>query len=194
LLTAGTHHTCATTGTGASPVLCWGDNAFGQFGDGTSGNSSNVPVPSKWLTADGLVDDNKGIVIIPPTPDTWIDVPPQTVTTPTVVTATVVPTVTPPASLQQLCQAIALNPDSDEKPPLDMNFHSRCPAAGALGGPVRSAGSSINLYYDNHGTWDLVPGTYDPATHMLTAHLKAWGTYAILGVPGTRLFLPLIIR
>jgi alpha-tubulin suppressor-like RCC1 family protein len=198
LLTAGTHHTCAASGTGTSPVLCWGDNAFGQFGDGTSGNSSNVPVPSKWLTADGLVDENKGKVIIPPDLHSWIDIPPQIMTTPTVVTYTQVPSVTPPNGLQQLGPAFTLEPDDDTKLPVHMWFHSEVSGSGTLTASSGANASAVNLYVNNNGAWvPLLPCSgcsYDPATHMLTVRINAWGTYAVLGLPGTRLFLPLVVR
>jgi hypothetical protein len=41
-------HACATTG---SSILCWGDNTYGQLGDGTN-NSSDVAVPVVGLTGD----------------------------------------------------------------------------------------------------------------------------------------------
>jgi uncharacterized repeat protein (TIGR01451 family) len=46
-ITAGTAHTCVITGTGG--VQCWGDNVFGQLGDGTN-TDSNVPVDVVGLT------------------------------------------------------------------------------------------------------------------------------------------------
>ena len=42
-LTAGTYHTCGLDTTGAA--YCWGDNFYGELGDGSSRDSSIVPVP-----------------------------------------------------------------------------------------------------------------------------------------------------
>lgn len=36
------NHTCMVPGDGT--IRCWGDNQFGQLGNGTSGNTSNIPV------------------------------------------------------------------------------------------------------------------------------------------------------
>jgi alpha-tubulin suppressor-like RCC1 family protein len=41
-LTTGYHHTCGLTSTGG--IKCWGDNEYGQLGDGTWGNDRTTPV------------------------------------------------------------------------------------------------------------------------------------------------------
>ncbi len=46
-ISAGGHHTCGLAGPGfafTGPVYCWGDNSFGQLGNGTTTNST-TPVP-----------------------------------------------------------------------------------------------------------------------------------------------------
>jgi alpha-tubulin suppressor-like RCC1 family protein len=47
-LAAGYNHNCVVTTTGG--LMCWGDNAFGQVGDGTLGNAL-VPVDVSGLTS-----------------------------------------------------------------------------------------------------------------------------------------------
>lgn len=52
-ITAGYHHTCGIKATD-NRLYCWGDNSFGQIGDGTSGQSGNKAAPvkvgdDKWL-------------------------------------------------------------------------------------------------------------------------------------------------
>jgi alpha-tubulin suppressor-like RCC1 family protein len=43
---AGGAHTCAWSSIGQ--IFCWGNNDFGQLGDGTSGGSKATPVQVKW--------------------------------------------------------------------------------------------------------------------------------------------------
>ncbi len=48
VITAGNHHFCAIIGAGG--VRCWGNNEFGQLGDGTSGNNKSTPVNVSDIT------------------------------------------------------------------------------------------------------------------------------------------------
>jgi alpha-tubulin suppressor-like RCC1 family protein len=43
-IAAGVRHTCALVGAGA--VRCWGDNAFGQLGNGTKTDTTSIVVPT----------------------------------------------------------------------------------------------------------------------------------------------------
>jgi alpha-tubulin suppressor-like RCC1 family protein len=47
-IATGVFHTCAVTTAGVP--MCWGDNQFGQLGDGTSGNNRYMPMAVSGLT------------------------------------------------------------------------------------------------------------------------------------------------
>jgi alpha-tubulin suppressor-like RCC1 family protein len=54
-IAAGGYHTCAIK---AGEVYCWGDNFFGQLGDGTSGTGTNKVLPVKVSDTDGVFSNS----------------------------------------------------------------------------------------------------------------------------------------
>ena len=85
--------------------------------------SSNGPVVSKWLTAEGLVEDKKTVVILP-LPHVALVVPAQPVETPVVVSVTEA-TSPPPPPVCCIPVDVALQLDYllSDKPQLPMFFH-----------------------------------------------------------------------
>jgi hypothetical protein len=211
-LSAGWSNTCAVL-PGIAPLRCWGDNQYGQFGNGNT-TSSLTPVDSKWLTAAGLVEDQKAEVILPPILHVAVVVPAQPIVTPVVVTVAQVPSPPPPpANTVPLPVAIEVTYllDDDAKPPLPMMFHWNFadwnvadllpPAANGL----RSVGGfdeqSLNLYKYVDGNWiPMLPCTgcsLDTTNHVLIATLDGKGIYAVMAGALTdiyHIYLPLVMR
>ena len=71
------------------PAALLGDNRLRPARNRRPRPDRNGPVVSKWLTAEGLVEDNKTVVILP-LPHVALVVPAQPVETPVVVAVTVV--------------------------------------------------------------------------------------------------------
>jgi alpha-tubulin suppressor-like RCC1 family protein len=202
-LSAGWSNTCAVL-PGIAPLRCWGDNQYGQFGNGTT-TSSLTPVDSKWLTAAGLVEDQKTEVILP-VPHVAVVVPPQPIVTPVVVTVTQVPTPpTPPPDLVPVDVALQYDMSSDEKPQMYMYFHwdftsLMPPSANALLSAAGFNEQSLNLYKYVNGTWiPMLPCTgcsLDTTNHVLIATLDGEGIYAMMAGAQTdyHIYLPLVTR
>jgi len=199
----GEYHTCAVLG-GIGPLRCWGNNWYGQLGTGDK-ISSNVPVISKWLTAEGLVEDAKTEVILP-TPNIAVVISPTPIDTPVVVVVTQV--ITPP-----LCSdcipvdvALQLEIDSDEKPRLPMYFHWQYTSpllatSGALLSDDEFSTQTLNIYKYIEGDWiPMLPCTgcsLDTSNHVIIATLDGEGIYALMMRPQTDyypVYLPLVIR
>jgi alpha-tubulin suppressor-like RCC1 family protein len=204
LLSAGAAHNCAVL-EGNGPLRCWGYNFYGQLGTGDK-TSSIIPVISKWLTAEGLVEDQKAEVILPPILHVAVVIPPQPIVTPVVVTVTVVPSPpAPPATLVPLPVAIevAYLLDDDAKPPIPMFFHWNFtslmpPAANNLRSAVGFNQQNLNLYKYVDGNWiPMLPCTgcsLDTANHVLIATLDGKGIYAVMADTRTYIYLPLVMR
>jgi alpha-tubulin suppressor-like RCC1 family protein len=203
-LSAGSAHTCAVMG-GIGPLRCWGNNGKGQLGTGDQTNT-NIPVVSKWLTAEGLVEDQKAEVILPPIPHVAVVVPPQPIVTPVVVTVTDV--VSPPAPCTN-CVPLAITIevayllDDDAKPPLPMFFHWNYtnllpPAANNLRSAVGFNQQNLNLYKYVDGNWiPMLPCTgcsLDTTNHVLIATLDGKGIYAVMAGTQVYIYLPIVMR
>jgi alpha-tubulin suppressor-like RCC1 family protein len=208
-LAAGGQHTCAVLA-GIGPLRCWGDNSYGQLGLGVTTDPDDLdtkgPVVSKWLTADGLVDDEKGEVIILPHPDTVLVIPPQPVVEPVVVTATEV--TSPPAP----CTDCVVPPgvpvvNVAVSTHVMITFHwvihfPNWHPYSSLHSAAVVDEQSINVYHYVDGTWiPMLPCTgcsLDTTNHVLIATLDGEGIYAMMAGPQTGIlsyiYLPLVIR
>jgi hypothetical protein len=198
-LAGGYNHTCALS-IGAVPLRCWGNNENGQFGDGTT-TGSNIPKNSKWLTADGLIEDSKTTVILPVIPDTAVVILAQPVDEPAVVTATVVEI---PPTICTECMIYAML-YLDDKLPVHSFFHlfNISNQFGSSAFNTQVAGPALdertlNLYKYVGGTWiPMLPCTgcsLDTTNHSLTASLDGPGIYAVMSREKTVVYLPLSIR
>ena len=206
LLTAGTFHTCAVLA-GIGPLRCWGDNSYGQLGIGVATLPEELdtkgPVISKWLTADGLVEDEKGEVIIMPNPNTVLVIPPQPVVTPTVVTASEV--VTPPTpctncSVLPGAPAVTVTVSTHVMITFHWVIHfPNWPQMNSLHSAASSDEQTLNMFHYVAGAWmPMLPCTgctLDTTNHVMTATLDGPGMYALMAVrPPSFVYLPLVRR
>jgi hypothetical protein len=195
-LAVGYQYTCAGA-TGSDALRCWGNNDDGQFGDGTT-ESSTMPKDSKWLTADGLVEDNKTQVIIPPIAHTAVVIPAQPVETPTVVTVTVDPTPPDPPAGTQIPAGTVI--DLDEKLPVDCSmwwYWSNAYNASPQNALDFNA-NTLNVYKYVDGAWTpLLPCTgcsVDTTAGVIKAVLPGPGKYAVMYSTDSYIYLPLAIH
>ncbi len=197
-ITIGDGYTCAAFD-GLTPLSCWGINDYGQFGDGTTVGST-TPKASKWLTADGLVEDQKTTVIIPPIANTAVVIPAQPVETPTVITATVDPIPPVPPQGEIIPDGVVI--DIDEKLPVDCSLwwfltssHSSSAGAAPQAG-LDYDENTLNVYKYFGGAWvPLLPCTgcsLDKTNGILKAVLPGPGKYAVMASTGGKIYLPLV--
>jgi alpha-tubulin suppressor-like RCC1 family protein len=194
---AGSVHVCAIV-TSLAPLRCWGDNSYGQFGDGTQA-SSLVPVSSKWLTVDGLVEDQKPAIIRLPEASAVVVIPPQAVSEPQVVTVTQL--TDPPAVGSNMTVLPGSAFELDEKQPVHAWVYFDYPFGDPLAaGQLSAAGieAEWNLYFYQDGTWQPVlpcTGCYlDTVNHRLVANLNQPGVYVVMESLIRKIFLPMARR
>ena len=198
-LAPGSLHTCAVL-EGTGPLRCWGSNASGQLADGGATDGSNIPIISKWLTADGLVEDQKAAVINLPNLAAVVVVPPQAVPAPEVVTVEEV--LLPPLDPILEPQADAAFLWNDEKGPVAAFFYYDFPYTDSATNALQSAAainaSGLNLYHYLNGKWTpVLPCTgcsLDPTTHVLIATLNSPGIYAVMAKTRLVVYLPKMIH
>jgi hypothetical protein len=160
-------------------------------------------VDSKWLTAAGLVEDQKTVVILP-VPHVAVVVPAQPIVTPAVIVVTVVTSPpTPPSDLVAVDVALQYDISLDEKLPGHMYFHWSYsslmpPSANTLQSAVGFNERSLNIYKYVNGTWiPMLPCTgcsLDTTNHVLIATLDGEGIYAMMARTQVEVYLPLVKR
>jgi alpha-tubulin suppressor-like RCC1 family protein len=203
-LAAGGHHTCAVLA-GTGPLRCWGRNSYGQLGTGDLIDTDEKgPVVSRWLTANGLVEDQKGEVIILPNPNTALVIPAQPLTTTVLITATELISSSIPAP----CTNCTIPPDA---PVIDVTVSSpvmvtvrwhihfpNWPPTTRLQSASAIDEESLNVYHYKDGTWiPILPCTgcsLDTINHVLIANLTDEGIYAMMAIPHWDIYLPLVMR
>ncbi len=166
---------------------------------------------SKWLTANGLVDDEKDEVIILPSWSGTLVVPAQPLST--TVSITVTEGITIPAPCTNCvnpADALAFEM-SDDKPPIPLSmflrwryYFSSSPSNRSSPQSAASLAASdfderyLNLFHYENGTWNpMLPCTgcsLDITNHVLTATLDGPGIYAVMVRTPSFVYLPLVRR
>jgi alpha-tubulin suppressor-like RCC1 family protein len=204
LLTAGASHTCAVLA-GTGPLRCWGDNSYGQLGIPVDDmTDTKGPVVSRWLTANGLVDDEKPAIINLPHPNMPLVIPAQPLTATALVTASEVisSSVPPPCTncvVPPGVPAVTVSVSSHVILHVHWVIHFPKPwPSNSLQSAAVVDEAALNLYHYVDGSWiPMLPCTgcsLDTTNHVLTASLDGEGIYALMAGPRRYVYLPLVMR